>query len=468
MSEDSLFDSGLHLEADFQPLLPYFQGVEHLAKQHNLLLPAAAPSLHALLRVLLFYTFTGKGSREVVATAFATGLLRRLSHVYFLRILKRAGPFFKAWANLLMDALPKPNPFLKGWAVQVLDASCVHAPQASENNHFERIHLLWDLATGYFNHIHLPLDKKAPESLTHFPLQPHVLVLADRFYCSLRSFRHAHAAGAALLTRWNRRRLLWVDQPTPERLDWKALLKTIPLGEFREVWVRMGRRQKSARPGLRVRLIIQHVGVEYGEKELEKLRKNRQRLTKDARVLAPYLILLLSASGPPLSVSEAVNCYRMRWVGSETELRESKSVLGLDRVVGKSAALRRAWLWAHLCGELVLQLVESQCEKVELPFSEALSEVEEVPSVRASDQVSASRCYRYYLKSLGHRLVLDALMPIRLWQWPSLRRRFLSALPRQDRRKKQPRAWDAFLKSIEPGFDPIQWRITHGIGPPQS
>ena len=426
--------------------------LHHLAEQHGLYMPAAATSLWSCVRVLLYYVVSPSGSRGCAALAVAQGLFASLSHVCLLQMLDASGPFFKALADDLFARVPAPKPFLHGWACNVLDATCTSSNNPKKDRDFERLHLLWDLPTGNILFAHCPLTERVGETLMHYPLRAKTLYTADRLYCTAKFFRHAHDHGAALLTRWNRCQKLWKDTTKPEEFDIHKVLDKLAVGEQWEGVVRIGRwKSLPNRRHLRVRLVIRHVGEEYAEAELAKLRANVQPINDAARAVAPYLIVLSNAP-TDFTGTELVELYRMRWVGTETQIREQKSGLGMSGLIGKTAKKRRAWLWAHLVAQLWWQLVDADAD-VDVDV-DADADAAEPPRER----VPVGQGYRFYLKTLGRQMLLQALLPIDISQWSRIRRRFLDALPKSGRRKARPRAWDAFLRKIDPGFNPKLWR----------
>lgn len=466
--------------------------LSHLAAQHELYVPVTATSLWSCVRTVLYYVVSPHGSRGCAALAVAHRLFSSLSHVCLLQILDASGPFFKALADDLFAMVPPPSPFLHGWRCNVLDATCVRSNNPKADRDFERVHLLWELSSQNLLFAHCPLTARVGESLRHYPLRPTTLYIADRLYCTAAFFLRAHDHHAALLTRWNRCQKLWADTPQLEPFDINAILKTLAVGEQWEGWVRIGRwKNRPNRRHLRVRLVISHVGDEFAAAALAKLEANHQTVNDAARAVAPYLIVLSNAP-TCFTGTELLELYRMRWVGTETQIREQKSVLGMRGLIGKSAKKRRAWLWAHLCAQLWWQLVDAEAAAPDATAPDATAPDAAAPDAAApghaapdaadpglanpasagaaaapgavassetpSARVWVGQAYRFYLKALGRQMLLQALLPIDISQWHQLRRRFLDALPKSGRCKARPRAWDAFLKKIDLTFQPISWR----------
>lgn len=458
MSKDNALSPSARFENDrnFAVLQAWLPDLEAVARDNQLVVPEAACSATAVFRVLLVYVASAMGSRAVAAWAVTLGWFDHLSHVWLLHCLRHAGPAFQRVIHHLLQAIPAPTRWLKGWAVLALDATCVHANNARTPTDYERLHLLWNLETGDLHDLHFPLDRLAPESLTHFTLQPHWLVLADRFYCSLVSFHHAQDAGAALVVRWKRTLSLWCEPHTAEaeaRWDWQTCAEGLAVGESRSCPVWLGH-PRNPRGQLAGRVVMLHVGPEFGANELEKLRKNKASLTPTTQALTPYLVVVTTAPAS-LSDAELLETFRLRWVGTETEIRQAKSVCGLSGVVGKDSGLRRSWLLGHLCVELLCQAVDRQARQTAVRES----------FQRVSEVLRADRLQRARLSASVYRLVARALLPIELADWQHLRERFLQALPQRDTRRRRPNAIEAYLRKIEPDFDPRQWRRSEGWDP---
>lgn len=390
------------------------------------------PSFVALFRLLLSYALSSLSSRAISSWAVATGLFETLTHVTLLSLLTRSAPWLQAITNTLLErynhAFPIPTLTGTPWKVVALDATCITS-QYKGCQQFERMHLLFDVFTGALRQVICDLDQCTGEKLSHFVLEKDWLVLADRRYCSLASFEHAASQGAHLLVRWGRNVGLYRPVQGAPAWDWKEELGRLEEGDETcgLFWLGKGQRRRK------VWVHARHMGTDFQADEIQRLKFNKQKLTPETRELAKYMIVVTDLSPSELGSLSALEYYHLRWTGTEINIREAKSGQGLHKMPRKSGKGARAWLWAHVCGQVLAQWMEAPAE------SDEPAKVKE----RAS--------YQAVVKQLTLRMVADAMLPICLGLWFECRQAFYDHYPQDSRQRgARPPSTSVFLSKFFP------------------
>lgn len=396
------------------------------------------------VRLLLAYVMSAQSSRFVVAWACAIGLVPSYTHVSLFALLARSADFFEALARRLLERYASLEPAREPDSMPIcsVDATCITSRNSGAKD-FERLHLLHDLETGALRDFHLPAEQAVHESLRHFDLSSGTLVLADRLYCDTLCFEHAAKARAHLLVRWSRSRGLYHDARGTKRWDWRKELAKLEVGERAEyeLWLTSKRTTK-------VRVLVEHAGEDFALSELDKLKANKQQINDDARLISPFMVVVTQASLEELSLSKGLESYRMRWQGSEFNIREAKSVEGLSRLNLKSHEANRAWLFCHLCGQLLTQLLmqESRIQRQD-------SGQETVAGI------TACRSASMVLKTLHTKCICLALLPMGMRLLVERVDLFLSHYMRLSSiGRRRLLSHEAYLSKLLDNFDVAFWR----------
>ena len=170
------------------------------------------------------------------------------------------------------------------------------------------------------------------------------------------------AAGADFIVRtgWTRLRLLDADRAPPA---WERIFGDLAVGEVAERAVSVDYSGKGGRSRgdavFPARLIVLRLAPEAAARAA-KAQHRRQNRCRSHRPLQPltvqatgYLMLVTSLPAA-VPASEVLEAYRLRWQ-VELAFKRLKSLLGLDRLPAKSAALARSWLLAHLILALLIE-----------------------------------------------------------------------------------------------------------------
>ena len=91
-----------------------------------------------------------------------------------------------------------------------------------------------------------------------------------------------------------------------------------------------------------------------------------RRALQPLTVQATGYLMLVTSLPAAVPASEVLEAYRLRWQ-VELAFKRLKSLLGLDRLPAKSAALARSWLLAHLIVALLIE--DTAREFLDLPPS---------------------------------------------------------------------------------------------------
>lgn len=455
-----LFEKDDEWKEQVSPLLGDVSG---LGVKHRVECPANVMGYEALLRILLHYIGFSRSSRVSAAWGVGLGLASALSHVWLLTCLRRSGAWLRALSMTMLARLcvlaPPPESH-RGWVLYAADATCAHSEQAPNSKAFERIHLLWDVSYGFIRQIWCPLRRKAAETLTHFTLEEKMLVLLDRHYCSGVNFAYSSAVGAALITRYKRSvnlyremdgKAVWELESLLSELkeDGQCLERTVYLNvhlakkTLPKHWRRTLRGHSKR---IAVRLLVKRLGDEFAQRELARMKANKQDINDETRLIAPFIVLITNLDEQDFSTHEVLELYPLRWTTTEINIRESKSGLGMSRVVGKRVATRRAWIWGHILGQLLNQLVLATA------FPQRPQEATHTRGISARTLVRAQ------LKAVVHKALEQALTPLRISWLHRFIPAFIKALPSKNRVRDKPRSHEAYLAKVIPDFDPDLWR----------
>jgi len=392
------------------------------------------PSFLALFRLLIAYALSSLSSRAVSSWAVATGLFGALSHVTLLALMTRSAPWLRSITNTLLErynrTFPIPTIPDSTWKLVALDATCITS-RYKGCHQFERMHLLFDVFTGALRQVRCDLEQRTGEKLSHFALEKDWLVLADRCYCSLASFEHAASQGAHLLVRWSRNVGLYQPVRGRPAWDWKEALGHLEQGDEMSGFFWLGRGPRARKVWVHAR----HMGADFQAEEIQRLKHNKQKLTPETREMARYMIVVTDLSPSELCGLSALEYYHLRWTGTEINIREAKSEQGLGRMPRKSGKGARAWLWAHVCGQVIAQWMAQPAKTSDPP----------VARKRAS--------YQAVVKQLTVKMVADAMLPIGLSLWLEHGDAFCAHYPEDSRQRgSRPHSTTVFLDKLLPSF----------------
>jgi hypothetical protein len=317
-------------------------------------------SAEALLRLALAYGPGGLSQRAAAAWAGVSGLAD-LSDTAVMNRLRKAA----AWLGEIAGALlrraaavpPTPGP-LPGRRLRIADGSMIIAPGGERK---WRLHATYDPVAGRFTDLELT-DECGAESFGRTAWQAGDVALGDRCYARPPALRQLLAAGADFIVRtgWTRLRLLEADGAP---VAWERIFGSLAVGEVAERAVALdysGKGGKSRGEAVfPARLLVLRLAPEASARAA-KAQHRRQNRCHSHRPLQPltvqatgYLMLVTSLPAE-VPAAEVLEAYRLRWQ-VELAFKRLKSLLGLDRLPTKSAALARCWLHAHLILALLIE-----------------------------------------------------------------------------------------------------------------
>src|SRR5829696_9940222 len=314
----------------------------------------------AEMRLALAYGPGGLSLRAAAAWAGASGLAD-LSDTAIMKRLRQAAPWLGEVAGALLRRAaavpPTPGP-LPGRRLRVADGSMITGPGGAPK---WRLHATYDPVAARLTGLELT-DERGAESFDRTDWRPGDVALGDRCYARPPALRRMLAAGADFIVRtgWTRLRLL---EANGAPVAWEWVFGDLAVGETAERAVAVdysGKGGKSRGDAVfPARLIILRLAPEAAARAA-KAQHRRQNRCRSHRPLQPltvqatgYLMLVTSLPAA-VPASEVLEAYRLRWQ-VELAFKRLKSLLGLDRLPAKSAALARSWLLAHLILALLIE-----------------------------------------------------------------------------------------------------------------
>jgi hypothetical protein len=290
-------------DAEIRPLLPtdYQTRARQLRAWTR---TRVIPSIDALLQALLCYVFCARSLRQLGAWATLAGLGSISDRAWSRRIRQST-----AWALWLAGEVLQRNATLVpsppcGVRIRLLDASSIR--MRSYRGRSARLHCSYDLWERRLDHVVITDDLHA-EGITHFPLQPAEIIIADRGYCRRATIAAVHAASAHLVLRWHSTMVpLQTSDGTP--FDVATWVQTI-VGEEGEQEV-----VAAQRP---LRLLARRLSPAAAKREAY---RRRRKATKDGNVLqartlvfASWLLLITTLPTAHWPRAEVFALYRTRW-----------------------------------------------------------------------------------------------------------------------------------------------------------
>src|ERR687894_1819503 len=247
---------------------------------------------------------------------------------------------------------------LPGRRLRIADGSMITGPGGKPK---WRLHAAYDPVAGRFTDLGLT-DERGAESFGRTTWQAGDVALGDRCYARPLALRQLLAAGADFIVRtgWARLRLLDADGAPLAR---ERIFGDLAAGEVAERAVSVDYSGKGGRSRgdavFPARLIVLPLAPQAAARAA-KAQHRRQNRCRSHRPLQPltvratgYLMLVTSLPAA-VPASEVLEAYRLRWQ-VELAFKRLKSLLGLDRLPAKSAALARSWLFAHLILALLIE-----------------------------------------------------------------------------------------------------------------
>jgi hypothetical protein len=304
-------------------------------------------SASSLLRLMMAYGFCGMSLRRTAAWAAEAGIAN-ISDVSLLDRFRNGAEWLgHLLAIKLADQAALTINIPSKLKVRLIDASSI--TRVGGRGTDWRLHMTMSLASLKIDDVAIT-DVYGGERLSRFTFHPQEIVVADTGYAHRAGLESVVRDGADFLVRlnWSNLPLVTIDgQPVDLLAYCRSVEGTVPA----EFSVRV--RGSSMEP---VRLLIVRKTKAAAEESRRRKEKERgQKGTVDLRTLeaTEYVILLTSASANTLTLEQAFELYRFRWQ-IELAFKRLKSIIDLDQMPAKNAALAKVILFAKLLGALLV------------------------------------------------------------------------------------------------------------------
>jgi hypothetical protein len=303
-----------------------------------------------LLRLCLARGPGGKSLQETAGWAYQIGLAELTGQSLNERLHRSVG-FLSAITQRLLAARAGPPVLWSERCVQLTDASTVSRPGSKGTDW--RIHAVYDLGRGGFNHLEIS-DGRGAESLLRCAPAAGEVVVADRGYARARELRECldafgpQARDFIVRVGWNALILLDAEGHPFNLID---RLTRLPAETRPYEWTVHAVLDRSKHPRLLpLRLIAQPLPADKAEINRKKLQRHasRSQAKLDPRSLIAGGFLVLVTSLPDaIPAGEICAVYRLRWQ-IELAFKRLKSLIHIDRLPTRTEPGSLSWLYAHL------------------------------------------------------------------------------------------------------------------------
>lgn len=302
-----------------------------------------------LLRLMMAYGFCGLSLRRTAAWAAEAGVANISDPSLLDRFVKGSQWLEHILALKLADhaaLAPSDAPDL---TVRLVDASCIRRVGSRQTDW--RLHLSLNLRTMRIDQLEVT-DAKGGERLTRFSFGPGELVVADAGYATRPGLRAVAGRKADFLVRIN---CTNVPLVTANSTAVDVLEHCRAAADGRPAEFPVSIRDTPIGP---CRLLITRKtspAAEQSRRRKEAERRKNGSATIDLRTLesSEYVILLTSATADVLPLDQAFELYRFRWQ-VELVFKRLKSILHIDKLPAKNAALARMTLASKILGALLV------------------------------------------------------------------------------------------------------------------
>lgn len=304
-------------------------------------------SASSLLRLMMAYGFCGMSLRRTAAWAAEAGLAN-ISDVSLLDRLRNGAE----WLGHLLAVKLADHAALTSIAAPTLNARLIDASSITRvggRGTDWRLHMTMNLALLRIDDLAVT-DVSGGERLSRFTFHPGEIAVADAGYAHRDGLDSVVRQGAEFLVRlnWSNLPLVTLDGQPVDMLEYCRRVEGTTPSEF-TVRVR-----DSTMPPVRL-LIVRKTKTAAMESRRRKEKERSKKGKVDLRTLeaSEYVMLLTSATPEKLSVQQAFELYRFRWQ-IELSFKRLKSIIDLDELRAKNAALAQVTLFAKLLGALLV------------------------------------------------------------------------------------------------------------------
>jgi hypothetical protein len=305
----------------------------------------------ALLRLALIWGPGRQSLREAAALA-ADAAIADMSDKAVEGRLRKMGDWLEhILAALLADRLGRSRLADDSEIeLSLVDGSVICTPGSSEN---WRLHARYDPAIGRFADLVITTARQA-ERADRTRIGPGRLVIMDRGYARVTSFRAVLADGSDFLTRISWRSLALYDAGG-ERIDVVAWLNDDAPPREQPVWV-----NGIDRPlRLLIRPLPPEAAMRQRARRVRTASKKSQKLDPRTKRAAGFLMLLTSAAERNYRTETVFDAYRDRWQ-VEIGFKRLKTLGRLDELPSSDPALARTWLLAQLIAAVLTDEIANE------------------------------------------------------------------------------------------------------------
>ena len=307
-----------------------------------------------LLRMVLAYSVCDWSLRLVGLWA-CLQMIGSLSDVAVMKRLQHATDWLRSLISAMLQARRLHLKAAHPVRVRIVDGSSISAPGSQGTDY--RLHLSLDLGQQCIDGIEVS-DVHGGESLARHACQAGDIWIADRGYARRDDLGVPLKAGDEVVLR-----IGWATFPLEHRdgkpFDLFAWLRQIPDTQPGEQDVAVTTTQGR----FRLRLIARRLPQAAADSARRRIRRqaSKKGKTPDKRTLeaAGYIILVTSLPAILWAADQVLELYRLRWQ-VELIFKRLKSILDLDQLRAKGAALAQTYLLGKLLAALMIEAMADQ------------------------------------------------------------------------------------------------------------
>jgi len=304
-----------------------------------------------LLRILLYHAVSGAGLRLTVERLAQAGIANLSSQALHQR-LRTAGPWL-GWiaARLCQSMFEQVKALPVGLRLRVVDATAIQRPGSLQLDW--RLHYsitLLSMTCDWFR----VTDVHRGESLSRLPVRAGDVLLADRYYFTIRGVNHVRTHKGQLIVRlrWNHAAL---EDAQGHPFQALAHARRLKVGEVAQWQVRVpvpGRKPVKGRV-VAMRLPARNAR-EFRRKIKHDAERKHRRLDPRSWEAAQLVMLFTTVPDSLLTADEVLSLYRGRWQVERT-FHLLKQLLKLGHVPHRVRQAALAWIQAKLVVALLVE-----------------------------------------------------------------------------------------------------------------
>lgn len=294
------------------------------------------PNALALMRMELAYALSDLSIKDVAAWAKASAVSEITGPAFFYRFRDSESWLKHVLGQVLSDQL-EPSP--TGRSLLIVDATVITGPGSTGTDW--RGHVLIDPVSGRMNSVELT-DAKGGEGLSRYTVDPEIVVLGDRAYCTARGLESMEKPGANVVVRVNPHAFKVCDT-NRNKIDLLSYAIAVP------------------QAGVISWDVLIPVPPDYYNWKIHKswpLSKAKDWVP--ARIVAgrtkknEVIWMLTTLSRDRLSDEAVLTIYRIRWQ-IELLFKRLKSLLHLDALPSRNGPTSKSWLLVRFLAAALAQ-----------------------------------------------------------------------------------------------------------------